>query len=241
MSIASKKVKAAQLCRKLDISATKLRELIKAGLPCIGSGTKRRFDIDAVDAWLLENGMAEVAELAPGETIATTRAEAARLLGLNAIDGERIISRWAKQPGFPGKSGTPGKQDGYYPIEKIAEWRKSSGGRSGSIGDEDLVVAKRRLALLEIEEQELAAKERLGQLLDYRDVSTFFESQVVNAKAVFSQAPDRVLSRLPAEIPDAVRSEVYRDIQQLVEDLFTEMAQLLEGDTDPTNDEEDES
>lgn len=241
------KVTSDELCDRLGIDRAQLRKLVKDGLPANGRTKNRSFDLSAVVAWLQERDLIEVdppdePSTISTETIASTRAEAARMLGLGA-DGERTISKWLALPGFPGRSGTPGKQDGHFPIEKIREWRDDyrSAGRAGGVGDDgELREAKRRLVLLEIEEQELAAKQRLGQLLDFNEVATFYEQSVANTKAVLSQIADEVLAILPADTSDEVKDQVYRKVQRRVDDACAEIAQLLEGDTDPTSDEDED-
>lgn len=230
---------AAELCERLKLTTVEISAYVRMGMPCEGRTKGRRFDYDAVLAWIAQHGEPEEQPLAV-EAIAHTRAEAARLLGLG-LDGERIIARWLTIPGFPGRAGTSGKRDGHFPIAEIIEWRKTQGRGvlSHGGGDSELTDAKRRLVLLEIQEQEVQAKKRLGQLLDFDEVSRFFEQCVTNTKAVLGQIPDEILAELPADLAESLRQQIYNRVQRRIDDACIEIAQLLEGDTDPVEDDEE--
>lgn len=148
---------------------------------------------------------------------------------------QRVVQRWATEPGFPGTPGTPGRRDGYFPVDEIQAWSEARFSRIDT-RDAELQEAKKRLALLEIQEQELDARRRLGQLLDFSEVSAFYESCVVNAKAVLGQIPDEVLSMLPAQLSDEVRNDIFRKVSRRIDDSLAEVAALIEGDTDDTAD-----
>jgi len=235
------------LVERLGVDKRQLAKWVKAGMPHSGRTRDRTFDLDAVETWLIANGHAVLDDAATSDhpvvsdqpqKIARTRAELARELGLG-IDGERTVSKWLKLPGFPGKSGTPGKEDGYFPVEEIREFLAVYGGRRGASFDDEISRDKRILLGLEIRKAQLDARKELGEILEFAEVARFYEQCVTNCKAVLGQIPDDLLAVMPAELPELVRSQVHRQVQRRIDEALIEIAQLLEGDTDPMADEDE--
>jgi len=249
----SEKLTARELCQRLGVNRSELKRLISDGLPT-GGEKARRFDAAEVDQWLIEKGLAEpVAETtetdpadepaaSPTQKICHTRAELARELGLG-VDGERTIGKWQHMPDFPGRPGKRGQRDAYFPVDDIKRWRTAQHwqpGRPPAGGhDEKLTAAKRRLALLEIEREVRRAREELGELIDAGDVRRFFEQCIINTKAVMSQLPDEFLAMVPAELRESLGAQVHKQAIRRIDEAYLEIAQLLEGDTDPTDDDEE--
>src|SRR5688572_4053986 len=106
------KVTTAELCERLGVRREDVARWVAIGMPVIGRTRNRKFDIDAVETWLLANGQAEEeTELTPSQVatgkICRTYSELARELGMDIKNPERIICRWVTVPGFPGRAGTP--------------------------------------------------------------------------------------------------------------------------------------
>lgn len=138
---------------------------------------------------------AEASEL-PVEVVAKTRAEAARLLEVD----ERTISRWANEPEFPGKSGTPGKQDGYFPIGAIKAWKQSRDGTTtgSDVGCEAAVARLRNLQASAVE-RELRIAEKQRQLIEVDVVISRITTMISTARSILEELPDAIVEAIPAK------------------------------------------
>ena len=182
-----------QLCTHLAVDACRLRELIDAGLPC-DSDT---FDLVVVDEWLIDHGLADRVE---EEQIARTYGELAIALGMNQTDIPNI-SRWAKEPSFPGRPGSPGRRDAYLPVEQIKAWRESMR-RQSETGLHDpemlrLYIQRERLRLEREIREQLRDAERFASV---DQVDTFNRAVVEIATRHLATIPeqlDALLSRQP--------------------------------------------
>lgn len=227
---------SVELQAQLGITPAKLRELIKAGLPCAGRGRTRVFDAAAVEAWLLATGRAEKAS-SPAGIVARTKADAAQLLGVSV----RVFSDWMTEPAFPGKAGSPGRRDGYFPIAEIESWRAArfgSDGRSGATDDGERAV---RREMLEIDrDRKLAELERdiLGTLIDAEETSRFIAFIVATARGILQELPDRLLGRMPSKMSAKLRKVVRKVTLAVVREALEQFAELLKGDTDAKEDAE---
>jgi predicted DNA-binding transcriptional regulator AlpA len=227
---------AANLQKALSVTPATLRAWIKAGLPCKGKGRDRVFEPAAVEQWLLDTGRAEKpAAPSPAGVVACTMAEAALLLGVS----KRVFADWATEPAFPGKPGTTGKRDGYFPIAEIEAWRASRFGadaRSGAADDGERAV---RRQMLEIDrDRKLAELERdvLGTLIDAEETTRFIAFVVATAKGVLQELPDRVLARLPGKLPMKLRKLIRKVVLTVVRETLEHLTQLVKGDDDAKGD-----
>lgn len=252
---APKKLNADQLCCELGCSISDIRRWSKLeGWPRHGNTKGSWYSLGEVQAWLVSRGLAAFDPAPQPEVSSQSEAESSIIderdehgqricrtfaeLANELRRPQRVIQRWATELGFPGTPGTPGRRDGHFPVDEIEEWAKARFAKIDS-RDSELQEAKKRLALLEIQEQELEARKRLGQLLDFADVAGFFESCVVNAKAVLGQIPDEVLSMLPESMVDEARGDIFRRVSRRIDDALAEISALMDGDTDSI-DEDDE-
>lgn len=231
-------MKTAELQATLGITLAKLRELIKAGLPHKGRGKARVFEPAAVEQWLLATGRAEKAVApSPAGLVARTIVEAAQLLAV----APRNFANWIKEPGFPGKPGTTGKRDGYFPIAEIENWRAArfgSDGRSGSTDDGERAV---RREMLEIDrDRKLAELERdvLGTLIDAEETTRFIAFVIATAKSVLQELPDRVLAGMPSKISAGLRKVIRKVVLSVVRETLEHLSQLIKGDDDAKGDTE---
>lgn len=227
---------AAELQKALGITPATLRTWINAGLPCKGKGRVRVFEPAAVEQWLLDTGRAEKpAAPSPAGVVARTMAEAAQLLDVS----KRVFADWTKEPGFPGKPGTTGKRDGYFPIAEIQAWRVVRFGadaRSGS-DDSDREVRK---DILEIKrDRDLAEFEQfLGTLVDAEQMALFICSRVATAKGVLQELPDRLLARLPSKMSPKLRKQIRKETLEVVREALEHLSELMKGDEDSKEDSE---
>lgn len=227
---------AAELQALLGITPAELRKWIKAGLPHTGKGRKIVFEPAAVERWLLDTGRAEKpAAPSPAGMVARTMAEAAQLLGVS----KRVFADWVTEPAFPGKPGTTGKRDGYFPITEIEAWRAVRFGadqRSGATDDGERAV---RREMLEIDrDRKLAELERdvLGTLIDAEETTRFIAFVVATAKGVLQELPDRVLARMPSKLSAKLKKLIRKVVLSVVRETLEHLTQLVKGDDDAKGD-----
>jgi hypothetical protein len=113
---------------------------------------------------------------------------------------------------------------------------QGAGGISAGTDDAELADVGRRVKLLDLEEREQAALERLGRLADVDEVAAFARQVVGNAKAVLGSIEDEIVAMLPAGTPAAVRRQVHARVRKRRDDALVELARLVEGDTDEAED-----
>jgi DNA-binding transcriptional MerR regulator len=237
-----------QLHQELGIPQRLLRQLVDEGLPCEApaEGGGRLFDRATVDRWLIEHGYAEVegpgAGQCGGGQVVQTLHDLAQALDMKGKDPIRQISRWILEPGFPGRSGSAGRRDGYFPVDQIRLWLAARNGGGNSHNEElaELKIERERLRLeREIRDEMLAA----GRLADVDEVAQHNARCVANAKAVLEPMADAVVGILPTRAPSAkqwtrVLRQVHGAVQQLLDDAYAEIEGMISGDTDDTSDDD---
>jgi hypothetical protein len=230
-----------ELRAKLGKTKAQLTALVRQGLPVEGRGRQRRFDPVKVRDWLVAKGLAVVeptAKAAP--RIARTRQEAANAIGVNI----RTFATWLSDPTFPGKAGGPGRQDGFFPIEEIAEWWMGKQGLPTSPVPAGPESQRERGIRIRNEQEELELKRMKGELADVVDVERLMRRQIAIAKTVLRPLPEQLLLELPAEPPtDAQQWAEMRQrhrlrVQTVLRDCFAAIAEMLskESDDEPVED-----
>lgn len=175
-----------------------------------------------------------------GGTARTYQDLAARL-NMNAADAVRQLKAWTVR-GMPGRPGHSGRRDGAFPVEECRAWIATHTQTAAlDAADEGSTAAlRRRLLVLELEIAEREKLEQLARLADVNEIAGFAQLCVHNAKAVLEALPDEVLALLPADTGEAARKSIYAKTEALIDTALEEFARLVEGDTDPTQDEEAE-
>lgn len=229
---------AKELCAKLGIDARRLGQFVKDGLPCAGRGRKRTFVPAAVAAWLQTTGRAQPAPV-PSQVV-TTRGEAALLLDVNL----RTLATWLNDPSFPGKAGSPGRQDGYFPISEIRAWRSAMHGgdhRSDAAATEQIAAARLRRLQLEAERDHFELERDIGSILDFEATARLQERAIAIAQTQLDQIVERAIARLPAKTPRRIRRIVRQAIQQGVTSACDALAEAIAGDADEAEDVADDA
>jgi len=236
MSLTSKELSA-----KLGIDARQLGRFVKDGLPHTGRGRKRRFEPAAVAAWLQQTGRAQPApQAALPSQIVTTRSEAAHLLRVNL----RTLATWLNDPTFPGKAGSPGRQDGYFPISEIRAWRSATRGgdhRSDAAATEQIAAARLRRLVLEAERDHFELERDIGNILDAEETARLMERSIATAQTQLDQIVERALARLPGKTPRRIRRIVRQAIQEGITSACDALAEAIAGDADEAEDAPDDA
>lgn len=235
-------VSHTELRDRLQVPETKLRAWIAAGLPRVKEGRTWRYDPAAVAEWLVANGHAEKPNAAPvaapasspNSLIAVTRDEAAHALGVSL----RTIAEWCKDPSFPGRPGDPSKRNGYFPIAEIEAWRHA---KDGTRAAESLISPRERLLRIRGDREELKYHKDRARLVDADEIERLLRRIIATVKAGLEPLGDELAEALTAEMREALGPELIRRVNRRLDDAYTVIAELLEGDTDPIVDEEEPS
>lgn len=224
---------STELREKLKITQPQLTAWIQEGLPWEGPARKKRFDPAKVRAWGIANGKLLPAQPPPDlGPVCETRAEAARELGVS----ERIIATWCSYSDFPGRAGHRGRREAYYPIDEIRRWHAKTFGDVPMEGHRNVARERRDNANASLAELELA--ERTGELIPLQDVIDFYARQMAHAKAVLNDLADIVVDLLPPKVKRDERARIRARVDELRDQVLERFVELLEGDTDPTEDED---
>ena len=210
----------------LGITQPALSKLIRDGLPFEIEDGRKKFDEEIVARWLILHGYAEENREEPPEPaglVCTTRKEAAEALGVSV----RYLSEWLNEPGFPGHSGSPGRQDGYFPIAEIEAWRR---GRPQYNAATD-PVKDIRAKILTLEYQE-----KLENVVRLDMYEAFIMRTLSAFKANLEPLEDVIVARLPPEIDEKTRRDVQKIVADTVETLLNTLVELVQGDQDEVDD-----
>lgn len=228
-----------QLREQLGLSQPALSKLIRDGLPHSIDGRAKVFDDQAVARWLIETRRAVVEGQEDADKILRTRRECADHFGVHL----RTVADWLEDPTVPGRSGTRGLRDGYFPLEEIAQWvakREALRGVAETAGSElrdQLLHATIRQKLVRIERDELGLKEELGRLTSIESVVELVTRQIHTAKTLLEALPDEAARSLPESLDPEVRAAVVRRWRERVFETERVLSETVAGDTDESESE----
>lgn len=169
--------------------------------------------------------------------VAKTYQDLAARLGMTAADAARQLKAWTAR-GMPGRPGHSGRRDGAFPVEECRAWiaTHTQTAALDATDEGNTAAMRKRLLVLDLEIAEREKLEQLGRLADVNEIAGFAQLCVHNAKAVLEAMPDEVLALLPADTGETVRKSIYAKVEALIDTALEEFARLVEGDTDPTED-----
>ncbi len=193
-----------------------MTQWINEGLPHQKKGRARKFDPAEVTEWLVEYGHATVDDT---ETILNTRAECGRHFGV----ADRTVSVWQDDQTFPGKPGTAGKRDGYYPVAQIQLWLDARGHDHAGMTDE----VSQAIKLERLRKLKLSNDEAEGLLVDLEQVRRIIVHTHGLAKRELYNLPAEILQVLPADVPEATVQEVRRKITARIDNATDILGQLI--------------
>lgn len=231
----------AALANRLGLSRPQLTALVRDGLPHVASGKQKLFDPDAVAAWLIEHGKATRDEPPPApsgsdQRIAVTRGEAAQALGVSL----RTLADWLLDPSFPGRAGPPGRRDGYFPLEEIADWwakKNAAVAGPGAVGGES---PRERLVRLRADQEEIELAKARGQVLPVVEIERLLRRTIATTKAVLSPLADELLVDLPVGVPAEAREQLRQRVSARLNEAFANIAKVLSGDEEESDAQEKE-
>jgi len=167
------------------------------------------------------------------DEVAKTRADAARLLGVD----ERTLSKWAADPTFPGKAGTAGQRNGHFPIGAIKRWRAATSGQGGETADADPAQRLRlRKLAAETARREVDLEVKLGTLIDRDQAEATITSAIATARSLLEELPEQIADAIPASRAK-LRRFVARIVRRKVLQVLESLADCAtEGDDDNDDD-----
>lgn len=224
-----------ELREALGISQPALTKLIQDGLPHSLEGRAKVFDDQAVAQWLVKTGRAVVEGQGEVGKIARTRRECADHFGVHL----RTVADWLEDPTFPGRSGTRGLRDGYFPLTEIADWmakrdalRNGGPQNDGSELRDQLLAARIRRETVRTARDELSLEEEQGRLTTIDAMLELVTRQINIAKTLLEALPDEAAKCLPETIDAAVRAAVVRRWRERIYEAERVLSETVAGDTD---------
>lgn len=211
------------LAELVDVERAVVQAWIDAGLPCAEVSGEVVFDADEAVGWLITNGIASD----PDEPVCRTNQELAQMLGKSI----KTIGVWTRMPGFPGRTATPGLQNGWLPVWQIQDWVAENVG-SSSTHDEQLAHAKADLLVVKCEERAFRLEQMRATLIEKTSVDQFFEKVVARSAIVLADLPDKVDAILPEIVGSDARHSIYQDMATVRSDVGQLLAELVSGDAD---------
>jgi len=210
-------ISLAALKKELGVTSRTVQDWIDAGLPHTGKGPRQKFDTGKITDWLLATGRAS------DSRIVTNISDVANHFGVSA----RTVSTWIVRDGFPGRSGTPGRQDGYFPLEEIDVWRKRelvSTAQASEINDD---LKRERLWKLQLENAETESR-----LIDRDAVEQWVARKCALARQKLMQIEPTILSAIPLETDHRVKMTLAADIRRMIDQTLSELGKVYDSDSE---------
>lgn len=222
-----------ELREQLGISQRALSKFVADGLPHQVEGRRKLFDEDAVAQWLVDMNLATLDEDEPSPPVARTRKECAEHFGVHL----RTVADWLEEESFPGRAGTRGRRDGYFPLDEIAEWiRQRDALRSGG-PQIDLPDLRNELLAIRIERERRRNQEEEGSLAPIADMVELVQRLTNAAKRILESVPDEAAKELPADMSDKVKAAIVKRWRRKIGQIERVISEAIAGDMDETEDE----
>ena len=165
--------------------------------------------------------------------IVETLADVARFFGRH-----RDTVRGWRRAGMPGEPKA-------FDLSEIVRWKEANIAQSGRVeGDESRAEAERKKAWSDAGLAQLKLKEKTGELIEVNTVARLYARHATHARALWEQAPDRLLGILPAmatgEDKRRFRAEAVKITEDIIDtfhvDLVTQADQAKEEAEDGSED-----
>ncbi len=215
-----------QLANRLGITRPALSRFVRDGLPYEMQGRRKMFAERAVSAWLVEHGLADPGRSDAG-AVAVTRAECAQHFGVS----QRAVGYWLNEPDFPGRSGSPGRRDGHFPLDEIATWLDR---RAASCGGRCTASPELQAELLQV--KVMRARRQLAEdaqrLAPITDVQAVIASIVARSCEILDSLPARCRAGLAELLDQTPCDRVVARIRHDVPETQGILRDTLAGDRD---------
>lgn len=228
-----------QLCDKLEITRATLRHWLRQGLPRTKVGRTYQFDAAAVRAWLDENGLIEsdAPRGVPAALIVESLGDVADFYGVS-ID---TVKGWSRR-GMPGRAGPRGSSRGHWDLVAIVRWREQHIRSVGTTVSERTATAKADIEEYKAERMRLVVRQAASQLIDRREVETFFAELIIRFREQLQQLPNELQRHFPVDQRTTVREASRRFIAAMLDELSSQEIDVAEFIvSDVVDDDDDEA
>ena len=232
-----------QLCTKCKINERELAAWVARGLPRTKDKGKWSYNEREVARWIRQQAQtakqaaaSTPTPAAPAAAIGPTAATVHQCLGMMRERGfvisERVFRSRMTEHDFPGKPGTPGLQDGDFPVDAIITWL--GGGKAAAAKTNAIEGPRSRLieARARKEEIELAKLER--QIVQRDQAEATLARVMAVLKTACDAIPDLVVASLPDEVKPRARSDVEENLRKAFEVIADVIAEDAEEDPETT-------
>jgi len=228
-------IRFSDLALRLGVTRPTVTGWVRRGLPWHGTERCKQFEPAEVRDWLVREGLADRPTPAEPEidaqAIARNRHEVANHFGVDL----RTVATWLTDPTFPGRSGKPGRRDGYFPLGDIATWWAAKRGNTpgavpGGSGPQDRIVLFRGDLL------ELDLQKRRGELVDAGEMHRLLVRHIKQVRSVLDSLPEEFLAALPTKTPRKLMQRIRKILRRRLDAAYHAFAEMLEGDTDQVGD-----
>lgn len=209
---------AKELGEELDTDLKVIRRWVKEGLP-----TKKKrpltFDHDEAISWLEANKKIAAVEV---ERILVTRDDVAKHFNVNV----RTVGHWLKEPDFPGRAGSPGMRDGYFPVDQIQEWRSE---RGPDYEDSEL---NQKIKLEKYRKIKLENDKEAGRLVERHVVEEWIAESMAILKQVLRQTQNELVGVLPSTLTKKQRTQCRKQIEASINKAQQSLADGFQEEAD---------
>jgi phage terminase Nu1 subunit (DNA packaging protein) len=230
-----------ELCSKLRITAKHLAEWAAKGIPREKIQGKWVYDEKAVAKWIYEQANPPPPEppppAEPTEIIAHTIDEAVAVLReLGMPIDPRTLSRWTKQPKFPGKAGHAGRRDGHFPCRAIIAWAEGNAAMTDDGSGAVTGGPRSRLMVARAELAELMVRQKQGELISRSEALAALHRQASLIITMLEGFPDEAAGMAEGEAAKKIRERLAQRIERLRESLADQLEQedISQGGEEPS-------
>lgn len=218
----------AEIRDRLSTDSRTLRRLMRAGLPHRRLEGAPMFDWSEVARWLIATGRAVATTPAGpsngGSRVATTVAEVARHFRVAV----RTVHFWLKEDGFPGKAGSPGRQDGHFPLEEIQAWLGTRGGEH----NEEIAHLRLRRMTARTEREELKLAKTQASLAPRDEILAAIRNMNNQTAPLLDRLVDSLMKDAPPKLPAAARKKLRQLFASRISEAKQMLAETIAGDKD---------
>ena len=208
---------AAELCAKLGVDRKQLAAWIKEGLPRDKKGRGYSFDEKAIAAWIASRDKSEASP-----AVLRTREEVARHFKVST----RTVATWIGE-GMPGTSGSPGRQDGNFPVAEIQTWVDARRTVETGAAPQARWKDQARLSRARAEKIEFELAVKRGEFVPAEEVERRLTRHIFEACTQLGPLPGRVAKLLPDAVPAKVRARIVARVKRAIDAARSSLEQSL--------------
>lgn len=157
------------------------------------------------------------------ELCGRTRDECARHYGVST----RTVAGWLKDPTFPGRSGTRGQADGWFPYDRIDVWLETKPDKLAGKTDDARTAAASELVAVKAKRESLRYEREAGELINAAEAEKAIQRQIAIAKSILDPLPDRFAALVPAKAGEEVKTKTATLTRTALREAYAALAETL--------------